>query len=72
MRQLVLLQKFIPSNRIEQFTNSILSGIEYPAIGDMPSEIKFEGRTFKFLDQPIHETDHEGHELWRYVVEVDQ
>lgn len=33
----------------------------------MPTVIEWNGRKFDFMDQPEHDTDHEDHELFRYI-----
>lgn len=42
----------------------------FPQDGPMPDSLEWNGRQFKFMDQPTHETDHPGHELYRYISSV--
>jgi len=64
MRNIVLLNA-----RKEQILSSHAEthGIEFPESGSMPESLTWNGRTFNFMDQPTHETDHEGAELFRYI-----
>ncbi len=64
MRAVVLLNE-----KKEQIISSHANGhtIEFPETGKMPDSLTWEGRKFEFHDQPTHETDHEGAELFRYI-----
>lgn len=39
----------------------------FPQEGEMPKSLTWNGRTFAFFDQPTHETDEPGAELFRYI-----
>jgi hypothetical protein len=69
-RTIVLLNK-----RKEQITNSSPGdanhGAElnplFPQEGAMPESLTWSDRNFSFMDQPTHETDEPGAELYRYI-----
>lgn len=64
MRAVVLLNA-----KKEQIISSYaeIHGIDFPESGAMPKSLQWSGRSFVFMDQPTHETDHEGAELFRFI-----
>lgn len=60
-RTIVLLDK-----NCTHVTNSAAALLDFPDTGLMPATIECEGITYNFMDQPTHESDHEGAELFRY------
>lgn len=67
------------NSKKEQITNSLhqlqahvtTPLINFPASGAMPETIEWDGMEFTLMDQPTHEDDHAGAELFRYLEKVE-
>lgn len=45
--------------------------INFPASGAMPETIEWDGMEFTLMDQPTHQDDHAGAELFRYIEKAE-